>query len=218
MELLDILKNKETGTQLFDKVHDDVVYLTYVDKENIHCENGYSYVYETDGCICDYRRRIPALVPSSSMQEWEKFAWQKGDILVSTNNGKTAYIIFESFTDDFYNTFNGKYLYKDDIWFDSTVRCHTLHYRKVTKEQSNTFIKMIEEHYGGTFNKKSITIEKKEITLKPFDKVLVRNNSYSIWDLDFFKYQDKNKIYHCLTGDWKHCILYKGNEDKCNKV
>ncbi|UVM97049.1 MAG: hypothetical protein [Bacteriophage sp.] len=55
-------------------------------------------VYHTGGeCL---------LFPSKEMQDWSKFAWKKGDVLV---NGNNAHIIFEKFSNDTYTTFIGKY-------------------------------------------------------------------------------------------------------------
>lgn len=50
--------------------------------------------------------------------------------------------------------------------------------------------------------------------LKPFDKVLVRDDNYAIWNIDLFqKYDPKLKYpYSCLTGVHKQCIPYKDNE------
>ena len=50
--------------------------------------------------------------------------------------------------------------------------------------------------------------------LKPFDKVLVRDDNYAIWNIDLFqKYNPKLKYpYNCLTGVHKQCIPYKDNE------
>ena len=48
----------------------------------------------------------PILVPSKDMQDWSKFAWKKGDVLVSKDN---VYIIFEEFEDDAYTRFKGKH-------------------------------------------------------------------------------------------------------------
>lgn len=50
--------------------------------------------------------------------------------------------------------------------------------------------------------------------LKPFDKVLVRDDNYAIWNIDLFqKYNPKLKYpYSCLTGVHKQCIPYKNNE------
>lgn len=54
-------------------------------------------------------------------------------------------------------------------------------------------------------------------TLKPFDKVLVRDHDKAYWDITFYECYDKtNKSYpyRTLGGTvYKQCIPYKGNED-----
>lgn len=51
-------------------------------------------------------------------------------------------------------------------------------------------------------------------TLKPFDKVLVRNNDKPIWTADFFSFFDKELIYpYCCVGHYTNqCIPYENNE------
>lgn len=54
-----------------------------------------------------------------------------------------------------------------------------------------------------------------EFELKPFDKVLVRDNNNDVWAADIFeKYKDSISgfYYECITSVWKQCIPYKGNE------
>lgn len=48
---------------------------------------------------------------------------------------------------------------------------------------------------------------------KPFDKVLVRNGDKFIWHIEFFeRYIGDFEPYLCLTGSWRQCIRYEGNE------
>ena len=52
-------------------------------------------------------------------------------------------------------------------------------------------------------------------TLKPFDKVLVRNASLSEWDTGFFSraVKSNNKLYFIVnTQYWEQCIPFEGNE------
>lgn len=52
-------------------------------------------------------------------------------------------------------------------------------------------------------------------TLKPFDKVLVRDSDGGRWDINFYEFYDKNKCYpyRILGGNiYKQCIPYEGNE------
>lgn len=51
--------------------------------------------------------------------------------------------------------------------------------------------------------------------LKPFDKVLVRDNDSQTWTIDIFKKydeEDKEYPYLCMFECYKQCIPYKGNE------
>lgn len=53
-------------------------------------------------------------------------------------------------------------------------------------------------------------------TLKPFDKVLVRDHDRARWNIQFYQlYDSTNKSYpYCTLGAvYKQCIPYKGNED-----
>ena len=51
-------------------------------------------------------------------------------------------------------------------------------------------------------------------TLKPFDKVLVRNTNNGCWHGQFYMAYDKNEDYpfECTYNCWVQCIPYEGNE------
>nr|DAQ71302.1 MAG TPA: hypothetical protein [Bacteriophage sp.] len=55
-----------------------------------------------------------------------------------------------------------------------------------------------------------------EFELKPFDKVLVRDDDNDVWQIDFFEKQEEPLYfeinYVCLMSTWKQCIPYEGNE------
>lgn len=53
----------------------------------------------------------------------------------------------------------------------------------------------------------------KEYEFKPFDKVLVRDNDYDIWQINIFAYTVIGDYkYQTMTGGWKQCIPYEENE------
>ena len=72
------------------------------------------------------------------------------------------------------------------------------------------------EHWELTSDKFDIT------TLKPFDKVLVRDFDSDAWDINFFKKLLDGKHFKCLDVSYTQCIPYEGNEylfdttDNCN--
>lgn len=51
-------------------------------------------------------------------------------------------------------------------------------------------------------------------TLKPFDKVLVRQEVYGKWGINFFGFYNYDEGYYYTTGNWiyRQCIPYEGNE------
>lgn len=52
-------------------------------------------------------------------------------------------------------------------------------------------------------------------TLKPFDRVLVRDSEYNVWDIDIFKREfifNDRTMYETLSNRWYQCIPYEGNE------
>ena len=61
-----------------------------------------------------------------------------------------------------------------------------------------------------------VTDEEPKHEFKPFDKVLVKDNSEDKWVPDIFRYYDNNYPkdypYRCCANDYKYCIPYEGNE------
>jgi hypothetical protein len=57
-------------------------------------------------------------------------------------------------------------------------------------------------------------------TLKPFDKVLVRNSDKGRWVGQFYTIYDSREEYpfECVYNCWKYCIPYKGNEHLLDKT
>lgn len=56
------------------------------------------------------------------------------------------------------------------------------------------------------------TDQKQKTELKPFDKVLVRDEDDDEWVCDIFSHIDENDLYYCVGTRWLQCIAYNGNE------
>lgn len=82
------------------------------------------------------------IFPSKEMRDWNKFAWQKGDILVNENN---AHIIFEKFTNDTYTTFIGRhYLNKNyKNYVPGRYTCGTQHFHIEESNAAQIYIYII---------------------------------------------------------------------------
>ena len=60
--------------------------------------------------------------------------------------------------------------------------------------------------------KKQIVDLKPKWTLKPFDKVLVRDSKASKWRANLFSHKNIDEPYYCVYAGWNYCIPYEGNE------
>lgn len=95
--IAEILKHKPQGIKLYSPIFGDCTFCYVKDESSDICVrrpyNEVNYfnfdgVYHTGGeCL---------LFPSNEMRDWSKFAWQKGDVLIS-NDGGTE-VIFDNGT------------------------------------------------------------------------------------------------------------------------
>ena len=164
-----ILKGKPQGTKLHDLVRCIDVYLSNVDDSNeVHCtfeKNKLRVLhYSSKGTLVGFENGMPVLAPSEAMLDWDKFAWRKGDVLVSTD-GKCK-VIFERFDDDKYTSFVGKYYVecygKNDELLDYEEEHYgdTVNYTKESEEAAQTYIKTLEKKLGGKLDRETLLLEK----------------------------------------------------------
>lgn len=164
INIAEVLKDKPKGFKLYADAFgelsieeictEDELGITLLDKE------GDELYFYNDGKYSTHGE--PILVPSKSMRDWRKFAWEKGDILLSKDND--VYIIFEKFEDDAYTRFKGKhYLWKECNVEDYNIeesQMLTSVFEKATDDVAQTYIKTIEEHLDGKLNLETLEIEK----------------------------------------------------------
>lgn len=164
-----ILKGKPTETKLWSPMLGDCIYcynntypeeiiIAFTDKNGEEKEWTFSYSGRTTSApdtadVC--------LFPSKQMRDWHKFAWKKGDILVS--NDSDCHIIFEGFSKDDYTKFGGKH------WAGVSIKRYiscldaqdTQDYHiEDDKNAAKTYINTVEEQLGGKLNLETLEIEK----------------------------------------------------------
>lgn len=202
-----ILKGKPVGIKLWSSVFGDCT----LDK--ITSEDSLIWTYNTDRVLemffypnGKYDRHGECVIfPSKQMQDWSKFAWKKGDVLVSNNYGTE--VIFYDWCDDTYTNFYGKHYLnskdKNNIKYNDTILCITARYSIEDKDAAQTYINIIEERLGGKLNLETLEIEKKpekkkvinlkqKWTPKPFDKIVVFEELSEEWVCDMFSHYSKN--------------------------
>lgn len=81
------------------------------------------------------------------------------------------------------------------------------------EEKQKLFDALAKEGKAWDSEKKIIVELKPKVELKPFDKVLVRDDEDHAWQVSLFGYKDAT-IYRCNNGcSWNQCIPYFGNEN-----
>lgn len=171
LNIAEILKNKPKGTKLYSPLFGDV-YLLGVDNNIIRIKYHEEIViFFGDGRYYNYPESEPLLFPSKEIRDWSKFAWKKGDVLVSKGR-RTLHVIFEGFNDDTYTTFKGKhYLYdyankedyddeKDYNDYHKEVNERIIEFEKDNVNNAQTYINIIEKRLGGKLNLETLEIEK----------------------------------------------------------
>lgn len=172
INIAEILKDKPQGTKLYDLLYnidveldtivttdtETVVWCTNETDNNTTCHRGYSEFGTVRGCPDG----LQILLPSKEMRDWSKFAWKKGDVLVSNDYGTE--VIFYDWYDDTYTNFYGKhYLNSEDknsIKYNDAFLCTTGRYSLEDKDAAQTYINTIEERLGGKLNRETLEIEK----------------------------------------------------------
>lgn len=202
INITEILKEKPQGTKLHDLLYnvdveldtisttdtETVVWCTNETDNNTTCHRGYSEFGTVRGCPDG----LQILLPSKEMRDWSKFAWKKGDILLSKDND--VYIIFEKFEDDAYTRFKGKhYLWKyydEEDYSKEESQMLTSLFEKVNDYEAKTYINTIEERLGGKLNLETLEIEKAQPEFKDGDVFFVRCEDDSF--IEIFNYSKKN--------------------------
>ena len=203
INIAEILKDKPKGTKLYDLLYnvdveldtisttdtETVVWCTNETDNNTTCHRGYSEFGTIRGCPDG----LQILLPSKEMRDWSKFAWKKGDVLIS--NDSDILIIFNGFSKDDYTIFEGKH------WISLSekrhISCLNMHntqnyHIEDNKEVVKTYIKTIEERLGGKLNRKTLEIEKQQ-EFKDGDVVFVRCKRFCY--IEIFNYFKDDYLY-----------------------
>lgn len=203
INVAEILKDKPKGTKLYDLLYNVDVYLDKIsttDTEtvvwctnetdnNTTCHRGYSEFGTVRGC----HDGLQILLPSKEMRDWSKFAWKKGDVLIS--NDSDSLIIFNGFSKDDYTIFEGKHwISLSEVRHISCLNMHkTQNYHiEDNKEVVQTYIKTIEENLGGKLNFETLEIEKQP-EFKDGDIVFVRLKRFCY--IEIFNYFKDDDLY-----------------------
>ena len=171
-----ILKDKPAGTKLWSPIFGNCVFsrLSGSGIRVFPIHNGFTSTeeksffatgqYTLAGEVC--------LFPSKQMQDWSKFAWKKGDVLVNSRGLK---ILFDRWANDNYTSFYAKTInLVEDAFLDTNL--HTL----ASEKEAKSFIRCIEEKFGSKLNLETLEIEQPKQEFKDGDIVFVESSFIGI--------------------------------------
>lgn len=191
INIVEILKDKPQGTKLYssacgkcklEEVDDKSFKISFYNSKFGFMNGGEGYLdkkgklYNDGECV---------VFPSKEMRDWSKFAWKRGDVLVS-NDGCTE-VIFDKWYDDTYTSFYGKHYLdrenENDIVYIEAFICTTERYSLEDKESFLCYINTIEEKLGGKLNRETLEIEKAQHELKDGDIVCISGMGYLAYSI-----------------------------------
>ena len=160
-DIHEILKGVPAGTKLYTKMCGNVE-LTYIAlnkefKGAILVKNKTGeYTFNKNGRFTEGGEVM--LFPSYEMRDWSKFAWKKGDVLVSKD--REVHIIFEKFEDDAFTKFRGKHYLWKECYNEEVFQMETSVFEKASDDDTQTYINNINKCFGGKLNRETLEIEK----------------------------------------------------------
>ena len=180
INIAEILKDKQQGTKLYfilsdgecflNEVSEDSIYIDIDNRKRFWCFTVYGSTHSfPNGCVL--------LFPSREMRDWHKFAWKKGDVLIS-NDGKKE-VFFNGFTDDTYALFKAKHGFEvlsngNTIYLANEDGIATSDYTLEDKDVTQTYINTIEKRLGGKLNLETLEVEKPQPEFKDGDIVFMK--------------------------------------------
>lgn len=178
INVAEILKEKPQGTKLYSsacgkcelKEADDKSFKVSFYSSKFGFMNDGEGIFDKNGKLYDDGECV--VFPSKEMRNWSKFAWKKGDVLVS-NDGKIE-VIFEKFGSDTYQSFIGKHhlgSLDENLYYQDGGAYPTASFNIETEDAAQTYISTIEERLGGKLNRETLEIEKTQPEFKNGDIV-----------------------------------------------
>lgn len=198
LNIAEILKDKPVNTRLYSPIFGNCI-LVFPEGMIIKDKSGKIRYFYDDGRFSMTGESL--LFPSKEMRDWSKFAWKKGDVLVS--NDSTTKVIFNGWKDDTYTLFRGAYAVithndgKIEFGSDSLI-FETCNYKGIEVEDAaQCYINCIEKRLGGKLNLETLEIEKS--AFKDGDILCVIDNSNDYHYILIYKGQDDKHIHRYVT-------------------
>ena len=167
------------------------------------------------GYVREIERKIGGILNLETLEiEKTKPVFKNGDIVCISGMGYLAYGIVKSIDNSSkkleYYVLNDMSTLKFEDWLSFEDK----QIQPITEtQQIILFDALAKENKAWDAEKIQIVDLKTKVELKPFDKVLVRNDKEDQWSANIFSYQVRDNMDYCL-GEcyWRYWIPYEGNE------
>lgn len=195
INIAEILRDKPVNTKLYSPLFGDV-YFSHVKDSIINVKHhaGESK-FLNSGRYYNYVESEPLLFPSKEMRDWSKFAWKKGDVLVSDDG--CIEVIFDKWYDDTYTNFYCKHYLdsedENDIRYLEEFICSTWKYSLEDTESFLCYVTSIEERLGGKLNFETLEV-KKQPKFKDGDILLYKSAKFTFFSSIFILNTNGNKM------------------------
>lgn len=223
INVAEILNGKPVNTKLWSPLFGDVYTSSICSEDTIIIVNHHaeSSSFYNNGKYFNHAEAEPLLFPSKEMRDWRKFAWKKGDVLIS-NDGKKE-VFFNGFTDDTYALFKAKHGFEvlsdgNTIYLADEDGIATSDYTLEDKDVAQTYINTIEERLGGKLNRETLEVEKSQPEFKDGDIVFMKGIKSEFFANCIFilrsEYKDGDKrafYYAFYNADDKYTLDEYGN-------
>lgn len=211
INIAEILKDKPQGTKLYADAFGElsIVDIYTKDEIGINLLNRHrdELLFYSDGRYCIYGE--PILFPSKEMRDWSKFAWKKGDVLVS--NDRKREVLFKTWENDSYTKFVGFHCLitndNEEVEYDNGTTVFNTNDFKGTEAEdaAQTYINTIEERLDGKLNLATLEVEKAQPEFKDGD-IVVYGKSVAICRKIY-----KHTLYFRVSIDETSGLLFDDN-------
>lgn len=175
INIAEILKDKPKGTELYSPIFGKSKFKGIAANNSkiiVGDARDFEYYFHQTGQYISSGERL--LFPSEKMRDWSKFAWKKGDVLVSNDYGTE--VIFDKWYDNDYISFYGKHYLNSEnannIRYWNSFICTTENYSLEDKNAAQTYINTIEERWDGKLNLETLQIEKPQLEFRDGDIIV----------------------------------------------
>jgi hypothetical protein len=222
----DVLISNDGGTEvIFDKWYDDT-YTSFYCKHYLNSEDKNKIVYYEE-FLCTTERysledkdiaqtyiktieeHLDGKLNLETLEIEKQLEFKDGDIVVYGKSVAICRRIYKH-TLSFYVSLTEMFglLFADEVESSEEYRFAT------EEEKQQLFDALVKKGKAWDAEKKQIVDLKPKCELKPFDKVLGRNEKDGVWEADLFSHYREESQYpfRCIGFSRKYCIPYEGNE------